>query len=70
MEDIYRKVESSKRGSFFIDNSEKKENSITPNHAEEGVAFFFSSKNTNSTKRKKALKEDGLLARKLIEDIL
>jgi len=67
---IYEKIEKSKKGSFFIDNSEQNESNVIPNHVEEEVAKFFSDSNTNSSKKREALKEDAALARELIDGLI
>ena len=70
VKNIYEKIEKSKKGSFFIDNSKQHDSNIIPNHVEEEVAQFFSDSNSTSQERKKALKEDASLARELIEGLV
>ena len=60
---IYLEIEKTKRGSFFIDNSNKKEVQVTPNHVEEPVGKFYvqSIKDGFDTKM---IEADGKLANK------
>jgi len=66
---IYEKIEKSKKGSFFIDKSAKKETIVTPNHVDEKIATFYEHSNEHGFD-KTSIKEDGKLASRLIEGLV
>ena len=65
VEEIYKKIEKSKKGSFFIDNSDKNDSDITPNHVDIPVAEFYT-KSMEHGFDKECLKTDGQTAKKMI----
>ena len=62
VEKIYKKVESTKKGTFFIDKNEKE---ITPNHIDKEVASFLSNKNY-----KKTLADDSEILKTVLEGVI
>ena len=69
VEKIYSKIEKTKKGSFFIDNSNKIESQITPNHVDAPIGEFYvkAAKDGFDTK---TIKEDGALASRMTEGLI
>jgi hypothetical protein len=69
IQNIYSKIEKSKKGSFFIDHSVKSKENTVSNHIDSAIANFYS-KGAKEGFDKSQLKEDGALAKKLIEGLI
>lgn len=67
VKDIYIKIESEKKGSFYVEVRDKKE--VTPNHIHENVAKFYKDQASNGVDTKK-LQHDASTAKSLISGLI